>query len=631
MALRTATGKNVSTPRWIGFIVGIVAAMALLFHVRRYPVLTYDDAFISLRYAQRLLDGHGLTWTEGPPVEGYSNLLWVLGCAFLAAVGVDLLEAPVILGISCAIATIAALVYAFQPRTWIESAPAFAGAMFIALAGPIGLWAVAGLEGCMVAALLAWSFVLLQPLLDGNANDWKGVLAPSIPLSLLCLSRPDAPLLVVIICAFVLLRSRSPQAATRAVALGVLPGLVTLAQVAFRLAYYGDWLPNTARAKVAFTAARLESGTQCVADAGLSSYALWVPALFALYVAWRDRTRRPRVLLGFTLVAVWTTYTATVACQPYGFRMLIPSYVLLAFLVAEALDWVQGRGHFAQAGAWLLSSALLFAFGWAQQAEKNIVLARKQKPPVTELAATIGKTLRDAFGERDPLLAVDAAGAIPFYSALRSLDMLGLNDAYIARRRSKSFGHGIQGHELGDGAYVLSREPDIIVANRLGSGHLAFVGGREMETDPRFDQEYRRVLFHGDDPVPIDFYAFCRLEGRLGIERANGSVRIPGYLFASGKGTRAQLDETKPLGTRFLRFSETTLNGVELPPGKWRVMPVGDGSFELSARPLSRSARTVRLPEAAVLVLAETGLVDITVVARPPALLAEIVVERVVD
>jgi len=37
-----------------------------------------DDALISLRYADRLLSGHGLTFTTGEHVEGYSNLLWIL-------------------------------------------------------------------------------------------------------------------------------------------------------------------------------------------------------------------------------------------------------------------------------------------------------------------------------------------------------------------------------------------------------------------------------------------------------------------------------------------------------------------------------------------------------------------------
>jgi hypothetical protein len=152
-----------------------------------------------------------------------------------------------------------------------------------------------------------------------------------------------------------------------------------------------------------------------------------------------------------------------------------------------------------------------------------------------------------------------------------------------------------------------------------------------MESDPRFDDEYRRVLVHGEHPVPMDFHAFCRLEGRVGVERSNESARIPGYLFANGKGTRAELDDAKALGTRFVRFSETTLKGVELPAGSWRFKPVGEGSFELSARQQSGVRKAVRLREGAVLVLAEPRPIDITVVTRPPAFLTEIVAQQIDD
>ena len=37
-----------------------------------------DDALISLRYARRVCEGQGLTWSAGKPVEGYTDLLWVL-------------------------------------------------------------------------------------------------------------------------------------------------------------------------------------------------------------------------------------------------------------------------------------------------------------------------------------------------------------------------------------------------------------------------------------------------------------------------------------------------------------------------------------------------------------------------
>ena len=617
--------------RLISFAVAAVAIAALIIHVRRYPVLTHDDAFISLRYVQRFLAGHGLTWTDGPPVEGYSNLLWVLGCALLASLGVELLVTPVVLGVASAIGIIAAVVCAFPPSTWRESLPAFAGAMFIALAGPIGLWAVAGLEGCLVGALLAWSLVLLRRLMNRESDDPKGALLAGIPLALLCLTRPDGALFTIVACGVLLVRSRTREDAVTAVRVAVLPGFAILGQLGFRLAYYGDWVPNTARAKVALATARVEGGVMCVADAGHASYALWVPAMLALYVAWRDPRRRPRIGLTFACLAAWTAYSATVACEPYGFRMLIPCYVLLAFLVAETFDWLQAQRHHAGAAAWIAAFGLLAWFAYAQQTEPSIVLAQQERPPATFKGATIGNTLRDAFHDRDPLLAVDAAGAIPFFSGFRSLDMLGLNDAHIARRRSDSFGDGTQGHELGDGAYVLSRAPDLIVSKRLGASHLAFKGGREMEADPRFDEAYRRVRMQGDRPVPWAFYVFSRLEGRAGIERSEGLVTIPGYLFANRRGTEAHLGDDGTPGVRFVQSNQVALEGVELATGTWALVAEGTVPVRMTVRAEPGAANVTQTADGLELVLVRPGPVEISVLAEPSTFLARVTARRVGD
>jgi len=41
-------------------------------------VCVQEDAFISIRYAQNLVDGHGLVYNAGERVEGYTNFLWTL-------------------------------------------------------------------------------------------------------------------------------------------------------------------------------------------------------------------------------------------------------------------------------------------------------------------------------------------------------------------------------------------------------------------------------------------------------------------------------------------------------------------------------------------------------------------------
>jgi arabinofuranosyltransferase len=45
----------------------------------------FDDAMISMRYAENLANGHGLVWNIGERVEGYTNPLMVLIMAVFSA------------------------------------------------------------------------------------------------------------------------------------------------------------------------------------------------------------------------------------------------------------------------------------------------------------------------------------------------------------------------------------------------------------------------------------------------------------------------------------------------------------------------------------------------------------------
>src|SRR5262245_2787031 len=65
--------------------VYFMAARAETFTVLGRQVLTLtDDAYISMRYARHLVDGHGLVWNVGEaPIEGFTNFLWVLWISVL--------------------------------------------------------------------------------------------------------------------------------------------------------------------------------------------------------------------------------------------------------------------------------------------------------------------------------------------------------------------------------------------------------------------------------------------------------------------------------------------------------------------------------------------------------------------
>lgn len=72
-----------------------------------------------------------------------------------------------------------------------------------------------------------------------------------------------------------------------------------------------------------------------------------------------------------------------------------------------------------------------------------------------------GRWLKETMPSRT-LLATEAAGAVPFFSRLPTVDMLGVTDRHIARLIVPNMGHGTAGHEKRDFGYVLSRKPDII-------------------------------------------------------------------------------------------------------------------------------------------------------------------------
>jgi len=68
-------------------------------------------------------------------------------------------------------------------------------------------------------------------------------------------------------------------------------------------------------------------------------------------------------------------------------------------------------------------------------------------------------------------IALNPAGAVPYYSGLYAYDMLGLTNRHIAHV-PVSMGSGFAGHEKGDGAYILDQAPEIIFIGNVAIAPL---------------------------------------------------------------------------------------------------------------------------------------------------------------
>ena len=579
----------------VAWVVTLLIALGLLAaHAYRYHPFFVDDALISLRYAERLIEGHGLTWTDGERVEGYSNLLWILGCAVLGLLGIDLIDAARVLGFLGMGAAIAALVRCHRPRGFRHSLPALAGGLGMALTAPLAVWTVGGLEQPLVAGLLAWALVLMLPLVERNSANPPSVseiLWPGLLFGLLCWTRPDGPLFIVSACGTLLVAGRLRGPGWRLALWLALPSVLFISlQLAFRLGYYGDWVPNTAHAKVAFTSHRFAAGLSYLWGGLVPLVGLAIPALAQLAIAALVRTERIRTLLWLAPLAVWSTWVIAIGGDIFlGWRHGVVVIVLLTFLAADfwrtLSDRTQGRGIIAVWAVAAMSLVILGDMQWRgnrrhQRIEWALMRARDGR--------TLGRLLGEAFAEERPLLAVAAAGRLPYYSKLPALDMLGLNDRYLALHPPPTLGRGFIGHELGDGDYFLRREPDLVVFCRpRGRARACSRGGREMQRDERFEREYRLVRFFVPNRTRPSGTVWVRERSpRIGVrvEEAGRRFVVPAYLFSDTPDSVAMLDEEGVISALVEEQHAARFDGLSIPPGHWEVFAEASTRVRISIR-----------------------------------------------
>lgn len=569
------------------------ALLLLLTQAATYWPYFSDDALISLRYAQRLLEGQGLTWTDAPPrVEGYSNLLWLLLSAGLGGLGLDLIMAARLLGVACLAAVLAVFVGRAggrqdSPAPWPALVP---GLLLLALAAPAAAWSIGGLEHPLTALLLALALPPAFRLIEDDRPRAATALAVSLPLGLLCLTRPDGALFVAGMLAATVLGRRLGGRELRLPLLmlaALLPLLFSAGQLGFRLAYYGEWLPNTALVKLRPSLHHLLGGLKYVLHGGLALAPFSLAA--GAWLVWASRRGNPRAILLLSLSALWLGYVALVGGDFFAaFRHFLPLLPLWAFALAEAtrdLDpvlrgqWRLHRGRFL---AWASTGLLLFLL--LQRYDSGSRHAREE---LWEWQGReVALALKSAFAEERPLLAVTAAGCLPYWSELPCLDMLGLTDHHIAHHPPADFGQGPLAHELGDADYVWARQPDILCFH-LGDREANFPSGQALQAKPDFAAHYVGATLQLERPSPFESVLWFRREGRAGLRREADRLWIPGHLLADAPGTK-------------IRPLPGGLVAVLTPEQSAEVRVTGvDASWKVEVDPADRAVQAVLRDEGA--------------------------------
>ena len=420
-------------------------AVPLALALAVWAVLTWrfdfvcDDAYISFRYARHLAEGSGPRFNPGesPPVEGYSNFLWVLWLALFERLGVDLSLAARATSIACGGILIAFVVRRVARNFELTLAGSIAVALFLACLPPMSMWSTSGLETMPFALAVFLAFDRLA----GDPDRPRAAQAGACALAAALLRADGALWAGLALAAAVVSDRRRLRPAFGALAI-LVAGVA--AHLLWRHGYYGEWIPNTARVKAGLSPMRLERGSFYVLSFALEVLPFAFVPLAAVLV--RPSSRIALAAAAFTACAA--AYAAFVGgdFMPMG-RFLVPATPFLALALAALLEAIPPRARSA-AGALAVVLALLPAldvhpmplsirerlrFRWNEpEFESEIGMWRGMKQRAAEWIR-LGRALRSVTQPGESII-LGNIGAVGYATELVILDPFGLVDPEVAKR-----------------------------------------------------------------------------------------------------------------------------------------------------------------------------------------------------
>lgn len=444
--------------------LSLILALAALAWSNRF---IQDDAFISFRYASHFAHGFGLTWNPGEsPVEGYTNLLWTLLLSIPIRLGIDPIASSFAFGIVFFAGSLS-LTYRLAVAVLGSARLAILCVVLLGTNYTFSAYATGGLETQMQTCLLVC--IALSAFRLSHLEEWRPSMFALVSLlgAAAVLTRPDSVLPLAVFCFAVmlaLLKSPARPAQKLACAASLaLPGFaVALGYAWWKLAYYGDLLPNTYYAKVT-SGASLARGIKYVWYF-LGSYG-WIPFVALACANVRQIRSRTRWMLPLaSTTALWLLYVVRVGGCFMEFRLLVPVLPFLIILLVAGMPTRRAPVHLACVAGLVLTS---FFHGASFRGRNGIESIGQLHGHITgKRWDDCGRVLGELFSGAQPevTIATTAAGAIPYYSRLRTIDMLGLNDPWVGRN-GRVLGTRPGHQRVATASYLLDRQVNLVIGH----------------------------------------------------------------------------------------------------------------------------------------------------------------------
>jgi arabinofuranosyltransferase len=478
-------------------VLGLALAIftACVWRVRHFIT---DDAFISLRYARNLAEGHGPVWNPGGPhTEGYSNPLLVF-----AEAGVHRLiggGAPAFArGLGVAAGLLLVLVVWWLGRPVIGHLAANAGAVLVGASPALAFWSVGGLE-TLPFVLLTVCATLLLAAPDGGRPVLAAVLLATLPWL-----RPEGLALAAALVFFseilgLLDADRRRTTLRRLLWLAGLPLLSQLALQGLRWVWFGHLLPNSVVYKTG------PDTLGAVTGKFLSEIAPIAPLAAIGFLLVRGRARLLAVIPAVYGVASLTFEDSVNAFS----RLVLPALPLLLLLAAAAipgaLTIVQGRP------GWRTT---VLAAGTAVLAGYTLVVGPVSVRHIADSADTymacraeprrIAGEWLHANTSADATFAIGDAGLTPYLAQRTVYDLFHLNEASIQETGP------LPARERADRMHATS--PDLVVLASRDAETYEHVYGteRHVVAHDGFDEYELETVASGGPSCTYHLFVFSR-------------------------------------------------------------------------------------------------------------------------
>ncbi|HXV59887.1 MAG TPA: hypothetical protein VEK15_04270 [Vicinamibacteria bacterium] len=536
----------------------LLLLLAAFFVVLLRTAWICDDAYITFRTVENLLDGFGLRYNPAERVQTYTHPLWLFLLLPFRLLTGELYFASLALGLVCSLAAVGVLAFGVARDFW-------AGALGLAalvFSKSFVDYSTSGMENPLAHLLLAL-FFLVYTSDEADSNPRRLYFLAG----LLTLTRMDLGLLVIPPL-FDVIRHHRLRRGFSQVIIGLVPLLLW---EVFSLVYYGFAFPNTAYAKLGGGIPRLELAAQgglYVLDSLAADPLTLTMVCGALLFVFVEKNRHgATAMLGAGLylsyvVAIGGDFMSGRFFSAVGFvavLTLVHRVALEGWIRAAAFGVVLVVG-FSAPHPPILSGSREGIGGEGRRAIRGIVDERAFYFPYTGLVgasrpagmprhpwAMQGLRARE---KGDAVVFRDTIGMFGFYAgpSVHVVDYYGLADALLARLPSRADPNWRPGH-FARAIPPGYRETLSQGSNRLDDQQLLpyYEALRKITREPLFSRERWLAILSMNlgtcsDHVPFDRYRYA---GRERVRLTEITVETGDVRELSGAGLRIELSSVR--------------------------------------------------------------------------------------